>query len=421
MENNTSDQKDKPEIPEETPGARAYLSSPLAVVVATVTTAAFICIVIAMLFYSGAETVADNQQAIPQDQQGFTSQNATNNYEEIIEDDLEDLVKIADLSLINTLKDAHVSMSKLKIEDVTLKKHQGHAFHFQQLRFPLSGDSSVFIENVKKKLNSAGLNTDISKVSKGCWLLSINEVPTHKFFIDQIVTPQKPVAVVMDPNAPKMAIVIDDMGEDIGLAQKLADLDIPVTFSIWPNSSHAAKVALIAKKSGNEIMIHLPMQPKGYPKVNPGADSLLIGMKAKTIHDRITSAIKKVPDATGLNNHMGSRFTENLAGMTEVMVPLRQNGLFFLDSRTTAKSAAGTAARKEQVTLYERNIFLDNVKDVAAIKFQLNKAAKIARKTGQSIAIGHPNRETVTAIKLWSKEIKGKIKVVPVEKLAPRS
>ena len=163
------------------------------------------------------------------------------------------------------------------------------------------------------------------------------------------------------------------------------------------------------------------MQPKGYPKVNPGADSLLIGMKAKTIHDRITSAIKKVPDATGLNNHMGSRFTENLAGMTEVMVPLRQNGLFFLDSRTTAKSAAGTAARKEQVTLYERNIFLDNVKDVAAIKFQLNKAAKIARKTGQSIAIGHPNRETVTAIKLWSKEIKGKIKVVPVEKLAPRS
>ena len=161
------------------------------------------------------------------------------------------------------------------------------------------------------------------------------------------------------------------------------------------------------------------MQPKGYPKVNPGADALLIGMNAKTIHQRVLDAVKKIPDAIGLNNHMGSRFTENLAGMQEVMIPLHQKKMFFLDSRTTAKSTARTAAKKAKVTLYERNIFLDNVKDISAIKFQLAKAAEIARKRGQSIAIGHPHPETIEAIRQWAIESNGKIRIVPVRNLTP--
>ncbi|MBI9110424.1 divergent polysaccharide deacetylase family protein [Maridesulfovibrio ferrireducens] len=421
MVNNTTDQNNKPETPVENPGIRAYLSKPFGIAVATIATATFICLIIALMVYSGSDTVADHKQSIPHEQQGFISANATNPYEEIEKDDLEDLVKIADLSLINTLKSADVSMSDLKLEDVTLKKHQGRYFHFQQLRFPLNGDKLNFVENIKKRLSAAGLSANIHKVSEGCWLLSINEVPTHKFFIDTAVQQEKPVAVIIDPNAPKMAIVIDDMGEDINFARGLAALDIKVTFSIWPNSSHVNKVSKIAKNSGNEIMIHLPMQPKGYPKVNPGADSLLVGMDSKTIQQRVVTAMNKVPYATGLNNHMGSRFTENLAGMSEVMIPLHPKKIFFLDSRTTAKSTARKAAKKAKVTLYERNIFLDNVKDVAAIKFQLTKAAKIARKTGQSIAIGHPNRETLEAIRQWSVEINGKIKVVPVKDLVPKS
>nr|WP_275405832.1 divergent polysaccharide deacetylase family protein [Desulfovibrio sp. JC022] len=218
-----------------------------------------------------------------------------------------------------------------------------------------------------------------------------------------------------------MAIVIDDMGEDVGLAKGLAALDAKITFSIWPSSSHVKKTIAIAKKSGNEIMVHLPMQPKGYPKINPGADALLVGMNADKINKITHAAISKVPGATGLNNHMGSSFTENYNGMVVVLKQLRKKHLFFLDSRTTPKSAGRRAAGKAGVTFYERNIFLDNVKDIGAIKYQLSKAAKIARKRGQAIAIGHPNHETLKAIRQWVAENKGKIRIVPVSSLRPDS
>jgi len=251
-------------------------------------------------------------------------------------------------------------------------------------------------------------------------LISINGVPTHKFFIFAPIAKKKRPNRKADPNAPKMAIVIDDMGEDVALAKGLAALDVHITFSIWPNSSHVKKTLAIAKKNGNEIMVHLPMQPKGYPKVNPGSDALLVGMKADKIQQTVNAAIKKVPGAKGLNNHMGSLFTENYAGMTQVMTQLKQRDLFFLDSRTTPKSVGPKAAIKKGVTVYERNIFLDNVKDIGAIKYQLSKTAKIAKKRGQAIAIGHPNWETLKAIKQWAKENQGKVNFVPVESLIPK-
>ncbi|MDC7217851.1 MAG: divergent polysaccharide deacetylase family protein [Spirochaetales bacterium] len=343
-------------------------------------------------------------------------------YEEPMEGDLDDLVKQIDLSLINTLKAAKISMSDLRLEDVSLKKHQGRDYHFQQLSFPVAGDKKAFLADIEKGLESTALNASLHEVAADKWLISINGVPTHKFSIfTPAVKTQKPAPVKLDPNAPKLAIVIDDMGEDLRLAKGLAALDAKITFSIWPNSSHVKKTIAIARKSGNEIMVHLPMQPKGYPKVNPGADALLVGMNADKISQITLAAISKVPGATGLNNHMGSSFTENYSGMLVALKQLHKKHLFFLDSRTTPKSAGRRAASKAGVTFYERNIFLDNVKDVGAIKYQLSKAAKIARKKGQAIAIGHPNHETLKAIRQWVAENKGKIRIVPVSSLRPNS
>ncbi|GKT28860.1 Divergent polysaccharide deacetylase like protein [Aduncisulcus paluster] len=127
-------------------------------------------------------------------------------------------------------------------------------------------------------------------------------------------------------------------------------------------------------------------------------------MNADKIGSITLAAIAKVPGATGLNNHMGSSFTENYNGMLAAL-----------------KHACRKAASKAGVTFYERNIFLDNVKDVGAIKYQLSKAAKIARKHGQAIAIGHPNHETLKAIRQWVAENRGKIRIVPVSSLRPKS
>lgn len=425
MENNTSENNDKPEIPVEKPGLRAYLFKPAGIAAMTVAAAASICLIIALIVSANSETTSAQKEKTQHQQTADSNTkapaaSAVNLYEEPMEGDLDDLVKQVDLTLINTLKASKISMRDLKLEDVSLKKHQGRDFHFQQLRFPYAGDKKAFIKKVQTGLKSTALNASIHEIAANSWLISINGVPTHKFFIFAPVAKTKPVPHKPDPNAPKMAIVIDDMGEDVALAKGLAKLDVHITFSIWPNSSHVKKTLAIAKKHGNEIMVHLPMQPKGYPKINPGSDALLVGMKAGKIHSTVLAAIKKVPGAKGLNNHMGSLFTENYAGMLEVMTQLKKKHLFFLDSRTTPKSVGPKTARKEGVTVYERNIFLDNVKDIGAIKYQLSKTAKIAKKRGQAIAIGHPNWETLKAIKQWVKENQGKVNFVPVESLIPK-
>ena len=430
MDQNSSKHNEQPEIPESNPGFRAYLSRPVAIAAMTIAAAALICLIIALLSLGSPDgnlvAEADSQDPIAT-KQAPTEQTVTNQtaasaqlYEEPMEGDLDDMVKQVDLSLINTLKTAKISMGDLRLEDVSLKKHQGRDYHFQRLSFPVSGDKKKFLAQVQKGLDSTVLNASLHEITANSWLISINGVPTHKF---SIFTPEvkekKKAPIKLDPNAPKMAIVIDDMGEDLGLAKGLAALDAKITFSIWPNSSHVKKTIAIAKKSGNEIMIHLPMEPKGYPKINPGKDALLVTMNADEISRNTLAAIAKVPGAAGLNNHMGSRFTEFYTGMDVVMTHLHKKKIFFLDSRTTAKSAGRRAASKEGVPFYERNIFLDNVKDVGAIKYQLSKTAKIARKRGQAIAIGHPNRETLKAIRQWVAENKGKIRIVPVSSLRP--
>lgn len=425
MENHTHDKNTEPEIPETSPGLRARLLKPVTMVATTVIAASIICVSIALLLYSNAETDAAGKKPQPPEKiiaENSTAQmNQTMLYEEPMEDDLDDLVKRIDLALITTLKEAEISMSELKLEDVSLKKHQGRDFHFQQLSFPCKGEKKEFVSRIEKGVQATALNASVHEVSPEKWLISINGVPTHRFSLFNPIPDKKSSAAVPDPNAPRIAIVIDDMGEDVRLAKGLAGLDIHITFSIWPNSSHVKKTIAIARENGNEIMIHLPMQPKGYPKVNPGADALLMGMTAEQIQKIVQAAESKVPGARGLNNHMGSRFTEDYYGMKQVMGELKKKKLFFLDSRTTPKSSGTRAAKNVGVTAYERNIFLDNVKNISAIKYQLSKTAEIAKKVGQAIAIGHPNHETLKAIRQWAKENKGKVRVVPVEQLRPVS
>ena len=69
---------------------------------------------------------------------------------------------------------------------------------------------------------------------------------------------------------PSVALIIDDLGYDKKIAQKFAQLDVTLTFSILPHSPFQQKIAKLARSKGLEIMIHMPMEPVEYPKVNPG-------------------------------------------------------------------------------------------------------------------------------------------------------
>lgn len=200
------------------------------------------------------------------------------------------------------------------------------------------------------------------------------------------------------PGKVRVAIIVDDLGRDLAVAERLLAIKAALTFSILPGEAHAHEVAVRAHRRGREVLIHLPMEPEGFPEVNPGADALLVAQNLQDVRIRYNSYRQRVPYAVGGNNHMGSRYTADRAAMQRILELLHEDGLFFIDSRTTPNSVAMDEARALGLAVAGRDLFLDNEADVAKITAQINKLAKLAQRRGQAIGICHPHPETVTAL-----------------------
>ena len=195
-----------------------------------------------------------------------------------------------------------------------------------------------------------------------------------------------------------LAIILDDLGNDRSAAEAIFALPYPLTVSVLPNHLHSAEIAEEAHRRGYEVMLHLPMQAVGAEK--PEAEELYPGMPATQVAQLVGSMANAVPYAVGVNNHQGSQATADAALMSELMPVLRQRGLFYIDSRTTATTVAYDTAREDGVRTGFRNVpFLDDVAETGAVRKQLEIAIRVARKKGAGIAIGHPHPATLQALR----------------------
>ena len=199
----------------------------------------------------------------------------------------------------------------------------------------------------------------------------------------EIIIPQAPpsrpeTAVKPQLEFTKIAIVIDDLGYDRPVAQEFIDFQAPLTLSFLPRAPHAKEMALLAREKGKETLLHLPMEPLGYSRTNPGPGALLLSMSANEILQIIDNDFREFPFVRGANNHMGSRFTENREKMAVVLESLKKRNLFFLDSLTTAQSVVPSLAEDLGVKYLQRNIFLDNEVAEGPIRQQLEKLIQLA-------------------------------------------
>lgn len=205
------------------------------------------------------------------------------------------------------------------------------------------------------------------------------------------------------PSRPKesgarLAIVIDDLGYRMDVFNELITLDYNITYAVLPQQAYSRETAEIAEQAGRQVMLHMPMQPKDWPRFDPGLGALLINDSPEEIRSKIAANLDSVPHVRGINNHMGSAYTQYAEGLDILMQSLSENNLFFLDSKTAPGNTAKEAAARYNVPYLSRDIFLDNDKDESLISKQLNKAAELAKKRGWAIAIGHPYGITYTVL-----------------------
>jgi uncharacterized protein len=205
---------------------------------------------------------------------------------------------------------------------------------------------------------------------------------------------QPPATPFLGPTKVRIAIVIDDLGGDLDMARKFLALPFPVTFSVLPFLRHSTEVAELAHSHGREVMLHLPMEPHGYPKANPGQGALLLSMSGGEVQSSVRSAIDASPYIRGINNHMGSKFTENPAMMRLVLAEIQRRDLYFLDSRTSDQSVSVSIAQELRVAHTQRDIFLDHSAKENAVRSQMERFIGLARIRGTAVAIGHPHEIT---------------------------
>jgi len=200
------------------------------------------------------------------------------------------------------------------------------------------------------------------------------------------------------PAAPRLAIILDDLGSDRAAAEAIFALPYPLTISILPNHEHSTEIASEAHRRGYQVMLHLPMQ--SIAKETPEAQELRPGMPATEVSALVEQFLQNVPGVAGINNHQGSQATSDPELMDELMPVLRDRHLFYVDSRTTAATVAFDTAQSFGVRSTFRNVpFLDDVAEVAAVRKQLASALRGAREKGEAIAIGHPHPATLQALR----------------------
>jgi len=212
------------------------------------------------------------------------------------------------------------------------------------------------------------------------------------------VVPAPDTRIVKPSSLPMLAIVIDDMGQDLHKLDELFKVGVPITVAVLPHLQYSADTASKAHSRGWEVILHLPMEPKGSDEHDPGKGALWTVMTPAEVRGQLDGDINDVPYVIGMNNHMGSKFTEDGPLMREVLAVAKKKKLFFLDSRTSSKSVVMSIARDMGVASADRDVFLDNDKDVASIKKRIREAVALARRNGSAIAIGHPYPETIKAL-----------------------
>jgi hypothetical protein len=223
-------------------------------------------------------------------------------------------------------------------------------------------------------------------------------VATHRIEIELRPARASENGTNASPDQPRLAIILDDLGRDRGAADKIFALHVPITLSVLPYYPHSHEIALEAHEHGCEVLLHLPMQ--SVANETPEPEELRPGLSRDEVDRMVTKMLDAVPEADGVNNHQGSQATANGALMSELMPVLKDAGVFYVDSRTTAATVAYDTAKQDGVKTAFRNVpFLDDLQNTAAVKRQLQIAIHGAKEKGEAVAIGHPHAATLEALR----------------------
>jgi polysaccharide deacetylase 2 family uncharacterized protein YibQ len=232
---------------------------------------------------------------------------------------------------------------------------------------------------------------------------------------------QYAVASQTSEDKPWIAIVIDDLGLNQTNAQRAIEMPAPLTLAFMTYAENLPSMTRLARDRGHELMLHFPMEPIDLEHNYPGKNALMVNLPRSEIEKRLEWGLSRFDGFVGVNNHMGSRFTQSRQAMEPVVAALKKRGLMFLDSRTSGRSVAGEEARAAGLPVAFRDVFLDHEPNGAFVRQQLKLLEHIAARQGFAVAIGHPHGFTLSILEKWLPDAKARgFAIVPLTAIVKR-
>ncbi len=224
-----------------------------------------------------------------------------------------------------------------------------------------------------------------------------------------------------DEPVPRIAIIVDDLGNDLAAVRRVARLSRPVAGAVLPGLAESERSARELAEAGKEVLLHLPMEPEGFPQVRPGPGVIFRAQSDEEISETLSQDLESVPGAVGVNNHMGSVATADPRVMRAVLKELAARRLFFVDSRTTEETVALDVARELGVPSASRRVFLDSVATEKAVRASFEELLDRARREGSAVALGHPYPVTLALLERELPRLaEGGVRLVKVSELLER-
>jgi len=377
----------------------------------------------------------------------------------ISEEELNLRIKEVDGKLNNIFSDIGIKKYELISKKVDSKVKDGVRWDFKQV--VIKTDKQSKLADFKNRfqnlstIDNVGINIEGQKSNRVTSLLSIYGLSTHKVEFEYVYkkpVEEKPASrpVVKKPEKdeetskpevsekavkdtdryaflkdlktkPRIAIIVDDVGQNQKYIDDLLTIPVNLSLSILPGLTYSRYAADKANDKGWDVMLHLPMEPKdssGYSGVDAGENALLTGQTKDEIRLLVYKNLGSVPYVKGVNNHMGSKFTESSELMHLVLEKLKKNGLYFIDSRTSPQSVGYAEAKKLGMKAASRDVFLDEGdKGEAFIKSRLDELLKISKKQGYAVGICHPYPQTIKVLSTTLPELTEYVEFIPASQI----
>jgi uncharacterized protein len=214
---------------------------------------------------------------------------------------------------------------------------------------------------------------------------------------------QSSAAVV---SSPRIALLVEGLGL-AGRATEAAISALPgaITLGFASYGAGLAGQTALARQTGHELILQIPMEPRDFPRENPGPHTLLAGAGKAANIDNLAWLMSRFAGYAGVTGSLGGKFTAGEKALAPVLREIARRGLFYLDDGTSSQSLVMTLAPDEGLAAARADIVIDSVGEPEAIEAALARLEAIARDKGVAIGVANALPASIAAIDRFARAL----------------